>query len=558
MSFAKDEPATVSVGEVTAMSDAELTQFMQKHRLPNGDYDLPVDGWERLSEPERSRLAERLEAQKRGPAQSPAATSRPLDLDDLDARLRQVSRSKSFSLRPESDSINRSRSPTPPIDRTRHETEAYHELVNDGGRPPYPIKLIEDVFEAPYNYAEMLKPWQESLTQIRAESIFQTQLQRWQDFRKWQSDHRGREDDDGGFSTYVERMKRYIQQYHQPRYAVKRLAEIEADPSCLQSSWDIRLSLRERQRRLCRERGCRSFRDYAEAVKRRLARHDFNQPFELDQDPKKQDKLTTWIEYLNYEYWWLDTYTREIERLEPEHDKLWQELVGKNVLKAHDTKDFVRTDESAMERETEKAQTWKAVEKAEDEGTRIYHLTQKDPRRLRIPRPKRISMMRHAAEKIFAAKRRSAEARRRSFLVVQFVRATFGYDDARRAAARHRILVQWVLDQVPLVASEVNPFKANRPGSDGRRTTKRRRTADVEPLETERPKRARLNLEGPSPVSKRTPPKATVMSPGLGMPMDREAIQDLQSKNPAARSLPEGPRRSARISAYRNASMKAF
>jgi hypothetical protein len=62
---------------------------------------------------------------------------------------------------------------------------------------------------------------------------------------------------------------------------------------------------------------------YAKAVKRRLASHSFTQPFELDEDPKKQHGPTTWIEYLNYEYWWLDKYTSDIERLEPERDKLW-------------------------------------------------------------------------------------------------------------------------------------------------------------------------------------------------------------------------------------------
>lgn len=59
--MASTEVVTVSVGEVAAMSDAELAQFMQRHRLPNGDYDLPVDGWHRLSKDERGRLAERLE-----------------------------------------------------------------------------------------------------------------------------------------------------------------------------------------------------------------------------------------------------------------------------------------------------------------------------------------------------------------------------------------------------------------------------------------------------------------------------------------------------------------
>jgi hypothetical protein len=136
MSFAETGRAAVSVGEVAAISDAELVQFMQKHRLPHGDYDLPVDGWERLSEDERSRLAERLEAEKRSLAQSPTACSRPLDLDGLDARLRQALPNSSLSPESLTTSLDLE------VHRTKDEIEAYHGLINDSGRPLYPIELI--------------------------------------------------------------------------------------------------------------------------------------------------------------------------------------------------------------------------------------------------------------------------------------------------------------------------------------------------------------------------------------------------------------------------------
>ncbi|KAG5748613.1 hypothetical protein H9Q70_008726 [Fusarium xylarioides] len=556
--------ATVSVGEVAVMNDAELAQFMQKHRLPDGDYDLPVDGWDRLSKDERSRLAERLEAQKRSLAQSPTACSRPLNLDDLDARLRQVSPSKSFLLRPETQAIDRSRSPTPPIDRTRLETEAYHELVNDGGCPLYPIDLIQDVYGDPNNYAEILRPWQETLTQIRAEGIFQRQLQRWQNFRKWQNDNRGREDDNGGFPAYVERQKRRINNHTLPSSRAKRLAEIEADPLCLKSGWDMQKSLRERQRRLYREHGCQGFRDYAEAVKRRLARHDFTQPFELNEDPRKQDKLTTWIEYLNYEYWWLNKHSSDIERLEPEHDKLWQELVDDKILRPHETKEFVRTTASPMERQNEEDLAWKAVQRTESEAKRIYVLTQEDPKRLCIPKAKRISMLNQGAEKLLAARRRFEQVRSRNHRITQFIRATFDYDEAKRDAARHRVLVQWVLDQVPLIEAEMNPSKANGPGTVGRRTAKRKRT-DEEPPERQSPKKVRVDLQEPRLTDAKAPSKATEARAEPGVVMDQEAAQGSQPKNPATgcvhqddvHAMPQGPRRSPRIAARRDDSRVA-
>ncbi|KID86448.1 hypothetical protein MGU_06260 [Metarhizium guizhouense ARSEF 977] len=481
MASAESVEAIVSVGEVFAMNDAELAEFMQRHRRPNGDYQLPVDGWDKLSKDERSRLAERLEAQKKSLAQSPTACSRPLDLDDLDARLRQVSSDKSCSLQPENPTIYQQWSPTPPFDPTLRETEAYHELLNEGGRPLYPINLIQDVYRDPDNYAKILWPWQENITPVSPSGIFQKQLHRWQDFRKWQNDNRGLEDDDGGYPAYLERWKHIVKRDFLPRSRAKYLAEIEADPSCRKSQWENLQWERERQRDHCRERGCRGFRDYTEA--------------------------------------WLDKHTGDIQRLEPKHDKLWQELVGKNVLRPHETKEFVRTDASAIALEADEEQAKKAVQRAESEAERIYVLTQEDPKRLSIPQAKRISMLKHGTQKLQAAKRRSEQVQRRSNLIVQFVRATFDYSGAKRRTARHRILVQWVLEQVPLVDAEVNPSKANRLEPDERQRTKRRRTTDEEPPKRQNPKRVKVDLRESRVASTKVRSKAieTRAEPGTVM-----------------------------------------
>ncbi|KAI1501061.1 hypothetical protein F5X99DRAFT_409373 [Biscogniauxia marginata] len=493
MASIEAETATLSVDEIAAMSDTELGQFMTKHRRPDGGYELPVDGWDKLSKDERNNLAERLKAQERGLAQSPTACSRPLDLDDLDARLRQVPASNSFSLRPEPQATDIERPDLVDLEftRTRYEIEFYHELISDGGRPLYPIDLIREVFRNPDNYAAILRPWQESLTQIHPERIFQRQLRRWQDFRKWQNDNRGREDDDGGFPAYVEREKYEIQRDYLPGLAAKHLAKIQADPACLRSDWDQMQLLRRRQRRLYREHGCDGLRDYADAVKYRLARHDFTLPleFKLAEDPKHQDKLTTWIEYLNYEYWWLDKHTSDIERLGPVHDKAWQELVDEKVPRPHETKGFVRTDISAMERENEMQQAQKAVERAESEAKNIYALTQEDPQRLRIPRAKRISMLENGSTKLIAAKRRFQQISSRNLRIIDFVRGTGDYADAKRNATRQQVLVQWVLEEVPLIKAEMAQSKAAKVGPGQTTRSKRRLTADEEPLGERSPKR---------------------------------------------------------------------
>ena len=419
------------------------------------------------------------------------------------------------------------------------------------------------MFRDPDNYAETLRPWQVNISPVSPSGIFQKQLQRWRDFRKWQNDNRGREDDDGGFPAYVEWRKHVIQRHMRSKSAAKRLAEIEADPSCLKSGWEDRQWERERQRRHCRERSCRGFRDYAEAVKRRLACHGFTQPFELDEDPKNQDKLTTWIEYLNYEYWWLDKHTSDMERLEPEHDKLWQELVDKKILRSHETKEFVRTIVSPMERANERERAQKAVEQAESEAKRIYALTQNDPKRSSIPKATRISMLKHGTEKLLAAKRRLEQIRSRNDRITQFIRATFDYAGAKRDADRHRVLVQWVLDQVPLIEAETNLCKANRRlGSGGRRETKKRLATGEEPPERQNPKRMRIDLEEPRLASARAPSKGTKTQSEPRIVMHQEAAQSSQPGNRAGscsqqddvQAMSRGPRRSARIAARRDAS----
>ncbi|GKU13372.1 unnamed protein product, partial [Fusarium langsethiae] len=354
----------------------------------------------------------------------------------------------------------------------------------------------------------MLRPWQEHLTPISPSGIFQRQWQRWQDFRKWQNDNRGRDDDDGGF----------------PATRARLLAEIEADPSCLKSEWDQKQFLRRRQRRLYREHGCRGFCGYAKAVKRRLASHSFTQPFELDEDPKKQHGLTTWIEYLNYEYWWLDKYTSDIERLQ---------------------------------REAEKKQAMEAVWNAESEAEQTYVLTQEDPKRWRIPTAERISRMKYHTDKLLAAKRWLEQTRSRLSFIVQFTRATFDYAAAKRNAACHRTLVQWVLDQVPLIEAEADLFEAKRPESCGRREAKRRFIADQEPLERQSPKRGRFDLRERRSVNT-TSLNTTQIQPGPGKVMNQEAAQDAQPKNIAlgsshneddGQAISQGLRRSARIAA---------
>jgi len=99
-------------------------------------------------------------AQERILPQIPAGHSTPLDLDQLDSRLRQVS--DGDGIVPQAQRLLQGRI-TPPYteeeelrDRIDAETEAYNDLVSDGGRPLYPLGLIEQVCRKPEEHCNIL------------------------------------------------------------------------------------------------------------------------------------------------------------------------------------------------------------------------------------------------------------------------------------------------------------------------------------------------------------------------------------------------------------------
>ena len=74
--------------------------------------------------------------------------------------------------------------------------------------------------------------------------------------------------------------------------------------------------------------GALGFPEYAQSAKERLARNGFTRSFGLDLDLTKQDKLTTWVEYLNWEYMRYEDYMYNAKQDQRLHDKAWKKLVN--------------------------------------------------------------------------------------------------------------------------------------------------------------------------------------------------------------------------------------
>lgn len=96
-----------------------------------------------------------------------------------------------------------------------------------------------------------------------------------------------------------------------------------------------------------------------------------------------------------------------------------------------------------------------ALQRATSKAEEAYTSTQLDPRRKSIPLPERRRRLKAAIHELGTAQVSWDSVKERNNLVTDFIRGTFDYVSAKKDASRHDILVQWVLDQVPLVEAEL-------------------------------------------------------------------------------------------------------
>ena len=341
-------------------------------------------------------------AHERGKAQS-----RPIDLDDLTARLGDISADRQARPRPlsQTGSDYRSRDTTPePLDEEeeyrydlKRETKHYNTLISEGGRPSHPVSLGRDVLEHP-DYREILSYWGGE----NKWEVFQSQMGEWRGFRNYQRSNRG----EGRFLAYID------------------------------------------------------------AVKRSLARHGFTRPVELAEDLDRQDKLTTWIEFLDFEHWFYDKDIRIVKRLQPGYDEAWKELVDSHVLKPNETEEFICNIDSVFQHSSETERAEKAVKSAEAAVMSAQQAIT-DPRRSSLPQREPQRRLAAAQSRLDAAAKTLESIKRRNGLVDEFYKKTQlsqitkdgkrkrSYQMAKKDAERRSILLRWILQQIPLIELEL-------------------------------------------------------------------------------------------------------
>ncbi|KAM5347051.1 hypothetical protein ACJ41O_010056 [Fusarium nematophilum] len=179
----------------------------------------------------------------------------------------------------------------------------FHELLSRaGGRPWYPIDLIDDVSKNPQEHTELLQYWKEDSTESKLDdwAVFERQWDRWDQFRRYQ--------------------------------------------------------LRVRQ-------PPRTLGQHFRRCQKRLAKHSISSPFHLEEHPPDQDELSQWIEYLYFEYAEYKKFSWYKRRHE-QYKEAWEKLVDSKMLKPNETRDYIESDQCVTDCDSERTSLRQAVEAA--------------------------------------------------------------------------------------------------------------------------------------------------------------------------------------------------
>ncbi len=410
--------------------------------------------------------------------------SRPVDPDQVAALLQQCAERDRLSS--PAPSLATTASSLPEGEQYQQdlqkETRCYNALVEAGGRPSHPLSRLGDIVKDPGEYRDILSFWQRKSQLILEREkdewkVFSSQLVRWHDFRRLQRYAREQSAYDHWRSVWEDGCK-------------MRHAKWEGNEDAWERSWQWRDWHEYGDRRVVFLSGYtlwwefvkrkgravegQGFPEYVEALKERLGRHGFTRTFQLDEDLVRQDKLTTWIEYLGYEYWWYDQSADFVEHYQQQHDDAWKKLVDSKVLKAEETEEVLRDTDAAYQRASERERAEKALQSAISAVSSAERALSKSNRsRLSIQELRRRLLVAQFALKM--AKNSYDSIKRRNAFITEFMQRTRDYRIAKRDAERHSVLLRWILQQVPLIELELNQPSVARENSEQRDSTKKRK-----------------------------------------------------------------------------------
>ncbi|KAG7290741.1 hypothetical protein NEMBOFW57_000744 [Staphylotrichum longicolle] len=302
--------------------DRALRDIMPSSR--NAVTYIDLQGWTELPEPDKLRVKDMIKNWMR------SYKSHAVDLDQVNARLLKVSTSPVIPKQPQDTSTTIT---TPAEDEGEdgylitEETAAYQDIVADGGRPWYPFHLFEHVRKHHAEHREMLRFW----CSARDWTVYSKQRERWKSFRKWQDDNRGLLNVQAEFEKQKAAHLKYYARHGGDIDGLdtEKRWEDEFERFENRRGWEHHYTV---EHGLSRKQDKDRFPAYVIAVRARLDRHGFARAVQLDPDPKNQDPLTTWIEYLNYEYWVHDGFVNKVTRVQSDRKQLLKTIAESGML----------------------------------------------------------------------------------------------------------------------------------------------------------------------------------------------------------------------------------
>lgn len=328
-------------------------------------------------------------------------------------------------------------------------------LVSDGGRPCYPIALVQAFSENTGAYPGLADPWLRN-----GWEVFDIQLDHWHRFLQWQQLIRGIYDSDAAYVRYASKTKLMMDFYHDPE-----AQELEANPLHLMESWkQVETRLNPDWKHLANGDNLpplikgQPFLTHVEVVKYRLSQRGVAHNIQLKEDGKQQDKLSTWLEYLAYQYAWCDRYARQLKRRQLRFDQEWERLVASGVLHDWETAEYLGTDPSGFERQGEINAAYRPVGYAEKAVeallSEIEKCKQQSPSNPRLQELER--SLAEAKSKEVTARQGYEVVMARLQPIRRFIRTTGNYRETQRNIQKNGELAQWILDQLSLVEAELS------------------------------------------------------------------------------------------------------
>ena len=236
------------------------------------------------------------------------------------------------------------------------------------------------------------------------------------------------------------------------------------------------------------------FSAYCQRLHDRLKKHGFERSFQLNEDPDQQNKLETWVEFFNFEYWQYDRSAIVISRQQSRHDKAWKKLVNSKVLESFETEERLWDFAYAMQLRGEENQAQEAANSAissvnlADQALREAQYAGQSRQSLAQIEQK-LSM---ARSKLATATKSLEKISMRRKLISEFKIRTKSFSMAQDNASSQSILLRWILQQIPLIELELNPAGVTKNDS-AQQNGKRRRSL----------KRNRIDDRNEESVSKR-------------------------------------------------------